>query len=181
MGFRKNFGCCCCPKESKDFIKSATIVFIILTVLGMIGNIKDAIVGSKPLGLMIAAIVFNIIILVWSIVVLLNLSKNKWKGIKCYGIFMSLMLFISIVILIVGFIIVIMALSEIKQETDDKKIALIHQYKVAIIMLWVGFIIALVVMIWELHIAIGVVQSAKYLEDNNPSYEEMDNLYGQDN
>ena len=176
MGFRKNFGCCICPMESKSFIKSAAIVFITLSALGLIVDIKDAILGQKSLGLMITAIVLNVFILVWSIIVLVNVNKNNWKGIKCYGIFMSLMLFISIVILIVAFTVVLLAVSELSQETIPKDMGLL---KAEIIMLWVVFIISLIVLIWELHIAIGVIQSSKYLENNSPSYEEMDgNLYG---
>ena len=89
---------------------------------------------------------------------------------------MSLMLFISIVILIVAFTVVLLAVSELSQETIPKDMGLL---KAEIIMLWVVFIISLIVLIWELHIAIGVIQSSKYLENNSPSYEEMDgNLYG---
>ena len=178
MGFKKNFCCCCCcAKKPKKYVRSAAILFIILSILNLLQCLTQLNGKGGALAFTVINMATAIIAILFSIWTLCNIKKNKWAGIRCYGIFMTILTTISLLILIISLILYMLAVGIISGAVSDSGhtaaiigFALIFAVIIYGLMAWLT--------IWQLVVAYNVIKASDHMEDKIEEKAEKKTMIG---
>lgn len=107
MVFRANIGCCCCcPRESVPFVKSFSLLGIVLSSVKIFVYVVMMLAHSGPLcAALFFGFLLNVAVLTFSIILRCKAKNPNFKIIKRFAVLMLVVLCVEIVVTLIGVVV----------------------------------------------------------------------------